>query len=557
MVAATRCRVTEYARAVIAGTIIAGELVRRACARHLADREHAAARGLHFDEAAAERAIEFYRLLPHIEGEWAQDQAAGIELEPWQAFIVGSLFGWKRADGARRFRTAYVEVARKNGKSTFAAPIGLLLAFFDGEPGAEVYAAATKKDQARIVWNKARQMVTRRPYLKDRIRAFVGNLHDERTASKFEPLGADEDTLDGLNIHGAIVDELHAHKTRGVVDVLETGTGARRQPLIVYITTAGYDRHSVCWSHHEYSRRVVDGTIADDTWFGYVAALDDGDDWRDPAVWPKANPNLGVSVKLDTLEAACRRAQEIPSEQQEFRRKRCNQWTESAERWLDLDAWDACSGEPVDPDSLIGRTCYGGLDLSSTLDLTSYALLFPEPDGGYTVLLRNFVPADNVRRRAERDRVPYQVWIDAGYITATPGNVVDYDAVEAAVLADWQRYDLKEVAIDRWNSTATQTRLAGEGVTVVPFGQGFASMTAPSKELERLVMEGKLRHGANPVLRWAAGNVVALHDPAGNIKPDKARSTERIDPIVAVIMALGRASLHTQSVYEERGLRTL
>ena len=549
--------VTAYAAAVACGDAVTGRLVRLAAARHLRDLETGHARGLRFDEGAAERAIQFYHLLPHIKGEWAKD-GAGMELAPWQAFIVGSLFGWKRTDGTRRFRTAYVEVARKNGKSTLAAGLGLWLAFLDGEPGAEVYAAATKRDQAKIVWGDARQMVLKTPDLRALIRPFTSNLHSESTASKFEPLGADADTMDGLNIHGAIVDELHAHSSRAVVDVLETATGARRQPLIFYITTAGYDRHSVCWSHHDYTIKVLEETYQDDTWFGFIAGLDEGDRWDDPAVWAKANPNLGVSVKVDDLERKCERARQVPAEQQAFRRLHCNEWTESSTRWLDLAAWDR-GNAPVDPEALTGRACYGGLDLSSTTDLTGLVLVFPDGAGGYDVLAYPFVPEEALAKRAERDRVPYPVWREQGHLTATDGNVVDYEVVETVITGLAERYDLRELAIDRWNSTATQTRLTAAGITVVPFGQGFASMTAPAKELERLVLEGRIRHGGHPVLRWCIGNTVVQQDAAGNIKPAKDKSTERIDLTVALVMALGRAMVHapTESVYEARGLRFL
>ncbi len=558
VLAPARSAVTAYADAVLSGRIVCGNLVRLACERHYRDLAEGESRGLYFDEASAQRAIQFFDFLPHIKGEWAA--AAGrLTLQPWQAFIVGSLFGWKRADGTRRFRTAYNELARKNGKSTMAAGIGLMLAFFDNEPGAEVYSAATKKDQAKIVWNDASNMVKRTPALRNRIKPFRDNLHSDATASKFEPLGADADTLDGLNIHGAIVDELHAHPSRKVVDVLETATGARRQPLLFYITTAGFDRHSVCWSHRDYSTRVLEGIVEDDSWFAFVAALDPGDDWRDPAVWPKANPNYGVSVKPEDMADKAKRAKEMPTAEQEFRRKHCNEWTESETRWLSLEAWDACNGE-VDEDALVGRICYGGLDLSSTTDLTALALVFPDDDGGYDVLIRAWVPEENIRKRAEKDRVPYPVWRNAGLLTATDGNVIDYDVVEATIAADAERYQLEELAIDRWNSTGTQTHLTTAGITVVPFGQGFMSMTAPTKELERLVMAGKIRHGGNPLLRWAASNVVVQTDPAGNIKPAKDKSTERIDPVVALIMAIGRAMVHEPdtSVYDSgQGILTI
>lgn len=555
---AAKHAVTAYAEAVISGKIVTGGLIRLACQRHLDDLEHGHQRGLRFDEAAADRVLGFFRFLPHIKGEWAQNGGL-LELEPWQEFIVGSLFGWKRRDGTRRFRTSYAEIARKNGKSALASGIGLFLAFFDDEPGAEVYAAATKRDQAKIVWGDARQMVIKTPALRQRLVAFVANLHHEASASKFEPLGADADSMDGLNIHGAIVDELHAHKTRAVVDVLETATGARRQPLIFYITTAGYDRHSACWSHHEYSIKVIEGIIQDDTWFAFVAGLDEGDEWADPKVWPKANPNLGISVKLDDLERKCDRAKQVPAEQNAFKRLHLNVWTEQAERWLDIVVWDRGKAA-VDADSLAGRFCFGGLDLASTTDIAALVLLFPDDAGGFDLVPYFWVPEDGIRRRAERDRVPYDVWADQGLIRPTPGNVIDYDAIRACLTDEVAlRYQLRELGFDPWNATQLVTQLMSDGLTCVPIRQGFASLTAPTKEFEKLVLAGKIRHGGNPVMRWMISNVAVTQDPAGNLKPDKARSSEKIDGVLATILALDRASRNDSghSVYEERELLVL
>jgi len=551
--APTESAVTAYAEDVIAGRIVAGRLVRLACERHIRDLETGEARGLYFDAEEAEHAIAFFGLLKHSKGEWAGQP---FILQPWQVFIVGCLFGWKRADGSRRFRTVYISVARKNGKSTLAAGIGLYMAFFDDEPGAEVYAAATKREQARIVWSEASRMVSKTPAMKKRITSFVGNLHVESTAQKFQPLGADADNMDGLNVHCAIIDELHAHKTRHMLDVLTTATGARRQPLIFVITTAGFDRNSVCWEQHDYSVKVLEGILPDDTFFCFVAGIDDGDDWRDEAVWPKANPNLNVSVKAEDLRTKCRRAQEVPGQQNAFRRLHLNEWTEQSERWLDMTTWDE-NGEPFDPTLLAGEACYAGLDLSSTKDLTALALWFLEQ---HKALMAFWVPEEGVRQRADRDRVPYDVWVREGYIEATPGNVVDYDIIRARVNELKQLYNIREIAIDRWNSTQLQTQLMGDGFTVVPFGQGFASMTAPTKEIERLVLERKLGHGGNPVMRWMASNVVAEQDAAGNLKISKAKSTEKVDGMTALAMAIGRAMVQEAepvSVYETRGVLTL
>lgn len=537
---------TAYARAVVAGDVVVSQLVKLAAERHLRDLDLGHTRGIWFDDAEARRVVAFCHGLRHSKGEWA---GQSFDLEPWQAFIVGCLFGWKRDDGTRRFRTGYVSVARKNGKTTLAAAVGLYLAFADDEPGAEVYAAATKRDQAKICWSEAHRMVKATPALNRIVRSFVNNLHNERTASKFEPLGADADSMDGLNIHGAIVDELHAHKTRNMVDVIETATGARRQPLIVYITTAGYDRNSVCWEFNEYAHRVLSGVFDDDSYFAFVAGLDDGDDWMDPAVWPKANPNLGVSVKPEKLTEECRKAKEVPGRQNAFRRLHLNEWTEQSNRWLDMTTWDASAGD-TDPDDLAGRECYAGLDLSTTQDITAFVAVFPDDDGAYDVLCRFWVPEDSIRERTRRDRVPYDVWAQQGWITPTEGNVVDYDVVQADIQTFHDQHIVREIPYDRYNAHSVVTRLGQEGATMVPFGQGYVSMSAPMREIERLVLSGKLRHGNNPVLRWMASNVAVSMDPAGNMKPDKAKSTERIDGIVALVMAIGRAMLHEPEASE-------
>lgn len=525
--------------------------------RHIDDLEHGADRGLRFDERLAARACAFFpRFLRHSKGEWA---GYPLHLEPWQQFIIWSLFGWLRDDGARRFRTAYMEVARKNGKTTLAAGIGLYLLDADGEPGAEVYTAATKRDQARIAHGEATRMVKASPLLRRRIRVYRDNLHVVETASKFEPLGRDADSMDGLNVHGAIVDEIHAHRTRDVWDVLDTATGSRRQPLIVGITTAGFDRQSLCWELHEYTEKVLDGALQDDSWFGAIYAIDDADnDPFDESIWPKANPNLGVSVKLDDMRRLAMKAREMPSALNSFLRLRLNRWTQAESSWINMDVWRE-NAAPVDADALKGRTCYGGLDLSSTTDITAFVLVFPPTGAGdrYHVLCRFWIPEDSMRERSLRDRVPYDAWVRDGYITATPGNVIDYDYVLAQIDEDAQRYDIAEIAFDRWGATRIVQDLEDAGMAVVQFGQGFSSMSSPTKELERLLLARKLAHGGNPVLSWMAGNVVVREDPAGNIKPDKGRSSEKIDGIVALIMALDRALRHTKaagSVYEERGL---
>lgn len=538
----------QYVNDVLNGKQVACQWVRLACQRHVNDLEHGSERGLWFDRKEADKVIAFFALLKHSKGEWA---GRPVILEPWQQFIIACLFGWKKADGTRRFKTAILEIARKNGKTLMAAVIGLYMMIADGEAGAEIYSAATKRDQAKISFDEATRMVKSSPAIAKLVRIYKDNIHIPDTASKFVPLGADSDTMDGLNVHCAIVDEIHAHKTRDTWDLLETATGSRRQPLMFGISTAGYDRKSLFYSQHEYTAKVLTGSIVDDSWFGITYTIDDGDDWRDENCWIKANPNLGVSKKLDDMQRKAARAKEMPSAQNAFMRLELDIWTQSETKWVPQPHWELCNGA-VDADGLRGRTCYGGLDLSSNTDVTAFVLVFPPQTTGdkYQVLCRFFIPLDSMHARTRRDRVPYEAWVRAGYINATTGNVIDYDFVLAQIDADKQTYDLQEIAFDRWGAAAIQTKLMelGGDKFMVQFGQGFASMNPAMKELEKQILGHTIAHGNNPVLNWMADNLVVQTDPAGNIKPDKEHSIERIDGMVALVMALDRASRH--QVYE-------
>jgi phage terminase large subunit-like protein len=500
----------------------------------------------------------FERLLHHVKGEWSGEV---FKLQPWQRELIGELFGWKRPDGSRRYRRAYIEIPRKNGKSTLAAGIGLLLLFADDEPGAEIYSAAADRDQAAIVFDVAKGMVESSPQLQRLAEVFKRSITVPATRSSYKVLSADAFTKHGLNAHGVIFDELHAQPNRELWDVLSTSMGARRQPLLVAITTAGYDRESVCWEQHEYARQVIAGVIEDPAFFGYIAAADEADDWTAPETWTKANPGLGVSVKLDYLETECRRAQNSPAYQNTFRRLHLNQWTQQETRWLDLAAWDRCA-MAVDAEELRGRRCYAGLDLASTTDIAALVLVFPpsEPEEPYQALPFFWIPGENLVEKGRRDRVSYDGWVRAGLMTATPGNVIDYETIRAAVELLGERYDIGDVAFDRWGAVQMSQQLEAAGFTMVAMGQGMQSMSPPTKELLRLVLDGRLAHGGNPVLRWMADNLVVQTDPAGNIKPNKAKSTAKIDGMVALIMALDRATRHgaaARSVYESRGLRVL
>jgi phage terminase large subunit-like protein len=545
-----------YQHGVLDGSIPAGKLIRQAVERHVRDLAEGPSRGLRFDRAAAEHVIQFFGFLKHSKGEWA---GQSFELAPWQQFILWVLFGWKRADGLRRFRTSYIELPRKNGKSTFAAGIGLYLLVGDAEPGAEVYSAATKRDQAKIVHSEATRMVKASASLSKMVRVYKDNLNIPETASKYEPLGADEDTLDGLNVHGAIVDEVHAHKTRGVVDVLDTATGARRQPLIFEITTAGHDQTSVCFEHHTYTTQLLEGSVADDAWFGFIATIDDGDRWDDPTTWAKANPNFGVSVKPDDLQRKCDKARQMPAAQNAFLRLHLDVWTQQVTRWIDLDLWDENAGE-VDLESLAGRTCYGGLDLASVSDLAAWSLVFPrdeDPDQ-VDILSRFWCPEARLTAKDNRYQSQYQAWARDGLLLTTPGNAVDYAFIKQQILEDASTYNLVDLNVDRlFQGMQTSLELQDEGLEVFGMGQGFLSMAAPMKEFERRMLGRKLHHGGNPILRWMAGNVAVRHDPADNLKPDKEASQAKIDGIVALVMALDRAmrrQAKKRSVYEDHGL---
>ena len=466
------------------------------------------------------------------------------------------LFGWRRQDGLRRFRTAYCAVPRKNGKSTLSAGLGLYLLVADGEQGAEVYSAATSRDQARIVFDEAKRMVQASPALRRRVEVLINNLHVKATASRFMPLSSDSSTMDGLNVHGAIIDELHAHKSRNVVDVLDTATGARRQPLLFEITTAGYDRHSICFEHHDYAIKVLDGILADDSWFAFIAAADDGDDWTDPEVWQKANPSFGALGQGGRSRAQgregdrpARGAERLPPHASERvdragraldRHGRLGRLRRSGRRWSGCAAGPAMAGStsrppPTSPRSpgcsrpMMTIRC-GGCSAATGCPRTTCAAA---PSATACPTTSGPARASSSRRRA---------------MSSTIG------VIEQRILADSALFQVREIAYDPWNATHIALRLQDRGPRMVEFRQGFRSMAAPTRELEKLIIAGQLAHGGNPVTRWMASNVAVAQDPAGNLKPAKDKSTERIDGIVALIMAIGRAMVAQEEPQPEYSL---
>lgn len=557
--------VTQYASDVVEGRIVAGPLVRLACKRHLADLVEGPKRGLFWDVAAAMRHINFFPdVLCLGEGEHG---GKPFNLEAWQKFIQGSLFGWKAPDGFRRFRTAYLEVGKGNGKTPMVGGTGIYMTGADGEAGAHCYAAATSLEQADLMFQDAVKMVQASPGLRERFtpsgKQKVFNLAHLASGSFFRRVSAEHRGLDGKRVHFGGIDEIHEHPTPFVVDKIRAGTKGRRQALIYEITNSGFDRNSVCWHHREYSEKVLNGHIENDSWFAYVCALDEGDDWKDEKVWIKANPNLDVSITRKYLREQVNEAIGMPSKENIVKRLNFCIWTEQSERWMPIDLWDTC-GTPIVIEDLVGESFLGAFDLASTQDIAAYSMLFPP--SAKSPLWRNiwkfYAPEAIVKKRKQEGRVPYDVWVRDGLITVTPGNVTDYDFIENDILKTAEKYKLVEVAYDRWNATQLVTHLqdklnSGDKERVVPFGQGFASMSAPTKELEKLILSGSYTHGGNPVARWMASNVAVKHDPAGNVKPDKEKSSDKIDGIVATVMALGRAMVmpvQGPSVYESRGL---
>ena len=564
---------TAYARAVVSGEIMTGRLARLACDRHLDDLRGGAARGLRFDCEAAAHAIEFFSFLRLIEGENA-DRV--FKLEPFQEFIVGSLFGWKGPDGYRRFRTAYVEIGKGNGKSPLAAGIGLYGLSCDKEQGAEVYAAAVTRDQAKIVFTDAEKMAKASPFLSAILTFNVSNLALLSANSYLRPVSSEARALDGKRVHMALIDEIHEHPNAMVVDKMRAGTKARRQSLIFEITNSGYDRNSVCWNHHEYSAKILQGVLENNSWFAYVCQLDpcekcaadgkdapnesceDCDDWRDESTWIKANPGLDVILPRKYLREQVEEALGMPSKQNIVRRLNFCQWTEQSVRWIPMADWDACPNK-IDLAALVGRPCFGGLDLSTKIDLAAWLKVFAptDEDPCWVWLCRFFVPGDNVRDRERRDRVPYSSWIKSGYIEATEGNVVDYGVIEDRIAEDSKLFSIQEIGFDPWNATQISTNLTEKGFTMVETRQGTATMNEPSKEFEALVRSHRINHGGNPVLRWNASNVAVHRDRNDNLIPDKEKSTERIDGIVAGLIAMARAIRNRapeKSIYETRGI---
>ena len=513
----------------------------------------------HYDTDRADRAVRFIESLKHTKGRWAGKR---FWLLPWQEQIIRDVFGIVDVHGNRQFRTAYVEIPKKNGKSELAAAVALYLLYADNEPSAEVYGAAADRQQASIVFDVARQMVDMTPALvkRSKIMAAGKRIVNYSNAGYYQVLSAEVGTKHGLNVSGLVFDELHSQPNRQLYDVLTKGSGnAREQPLYFLITTAGTDRESICYEVHMKALDILQGKKIDPSFYPVVYGLPDDADWNDEANWYKANPSLGYTIKIDRVRDAYKDALENPAEENVFRQLRLDQWVGSSVAWIPEHVYD--KGDiPIDIESLKGRDCYAGLDLSSTSDITAFVMVFP-PEAeweNYIVLPHFWLPRETLKLRVRRDHVPYDVWEKQGLFHITEGNVVDYNFVRKTINELAAEYHICEIGVDRWNATQLITDLDGDGFTMVPIGMGFKDMSPGMKELYKLLLEGKITHGGNPILRWMAGNVVAEIDAAENIKPSKKKATEKIDGIVALIMGLDRCIRHemTGSVYDDpdRGL---
>jgi len=513
----------------------------------------------HYDKAKADRAVKFIENLCHTKGKWAGKR---FWLLPWQEQLIRDIFGIVKPDGYRQFRTAFVEICKKVGKSELAAAVALYLLYADNEPSAEVYGAAADRQQASIVFDVARQMVEMSPALLKRSKLMTATkrIVNYGNSGYYQVLSAEVGGKHGFSVSGLVFDEIHTQPNRQLYDVLTKGSSdARQNPLHFIITTAGTDRHSIAYELHTKAVDILEGRRVDPTFYPVVYGLKDDEDWEDEANWYKVNPSLGYTVDIERLRDAYREAKQNPADEVTFKWLRLNMWVSSTVAWIP-DAIFMKGNEEIDLASLEGRNCYGGLDLSSTGDITALVLMFPprDEDEKYILLPFFWVPEETIPQRVKAASVPYDIWERQGYLLSTDGNVIHYDFIEKFINDLAEKYHIVEIAVDRWNATQMIQNLEGDGFTMVPFGQGFASMSGPTKDFYRLLMEGQIIHGGHPVLRWMAGNVVVDTDPAGNIKVTKAKSKEKIDGIVAAIMALDRCIRNQTepqgSVYDERGL---
>jgi phage terminase large subunit-like protein len=575
--------VTKYAQDVNSGAIIAGKYVRLACRRHIQNIENQESLGIIWRPDLAQKVFEFFLKFLSVE---ANNEAIGFNLEPFQKFIVGSLFGWLNVDGSRRYRDAYIEIGKGNGKTPMAAGIGIKGLIADGELSPEIYSAATMRDQASICFKDAVRMVQRSPQLAAVIEERVGSLNYEPKGGIFRPLSSEHKALDGKRPHIAIIDELHEHPSSMVVDKMRLGIKRRRNPLILRITNSGDDITSVCWAEHEYSTKILEGSLFNESWFAYICCLDENDDFTDYRVWIKANPGLGTILPIKYLQDTVKSAQGMPTKRNIVKRLNFCIWTEQHSVWIPQEQWQACN-DPIDYDSLLDRECWAGLDLSSKLDLTALVLVFRRPDESLDIELPDgpgekgeikkkrlnlnfsidilpffFIPESTMGEREREDRIPYRLWAEQGFIYPTPGNIIDYDFIYDYFKDEIApKYSVQQIGFDPYNAASFALNLQSEGFLMVEVRQGAQTMSEPSKIFQALIKGKKVRHGNHPVLNWNMSNIAAKEDKKENIFPYKQHEKKRIDGGIASIIALSRMVATPMSggtsVYESRGIITL
>jgi phage terminase large subunit-like protein len=510
----------------------------------------------YYDKEEAEKAVGFIEtFITHTKGQLA---GTPLILEPWQKKIVKDVFGWKnKKTKLRKYRMVFISVPRKNGKSTLTAAIGLYLLFADSERGSEIFSAAADRQQAGIMHEIAKQMILNNPELSKRAKIFRNSITNESKGNFYQAISSDSNTKHGFNANGILFDELHAQKTRDLWDTLLTSTGSRRQPLTIAITTSGYDRQTICYEIYQYAKDIRDGILEDESFYPVIYEAEDKDDIQDPEVWKKANPNYGISLRKDYMERESQRAIDTPSYLNTYKRLHLNIWTDSLTAWIGQKEWSECEGK-IDYDKLKGKKCWAGLDLASTRDVSALVLLFKE-DEKFIVVPYFFVPKDNAKKRSEKDKVDYVTWINQGHMIGTEGDVADYNFIKHKIMELATTYNIQSICYDRWNASQLIIDIQEEGINCDGFGQGYRSMSAPTKEFEKLILGKQILHDGNPVLNWMLSNVAIMEDPAGNIKCARNKSKDKIDGIISTIMSLGSFMTEedTDSVYDQRGLLIL
>jgi phage terminase large subunit-like protein len=545
----------EYADEVVSGALPACKWVRLACRRQIEDLKRQGKPGFpyRFDQKSAGRVCRFIENLKHIKGRLAD---SNIKLEAWQCFVLTTVFGWVHAEGERknrrRFRRAYIEVPRGNAKSTLSSGVGLYMLAADGEGGAECYSAATTRSQARIVFRDAQHMARKSKALMDELGVSVAahNIHVLKKAARFEALSAEGDTLDGLSIHYGCVDELHAHRDRTVFDALETGTGKRDQSLLWCITTAGTNRSGICYEQRTYLTKILDGVATDESTFGVIYTIDEGDVWFTEEAFAKANPNWGISVMPEVVGQLAAKAMQMPAAQNNFRTKHLCVWENADQAWMDMGAWDRCADPSLDLADFSGEKCLIGLDLATKTDIAAKAMLFRQEVDGvdhYYAFVQSYLPETAA---SDGRNSQYAGWEIEGRLTVTPGDVLDFQQIEDDLIEDSSRFQVEEIAYDPWQATQLAQRLQTQGASVIEFRNTVANFSAPMKELDALVRAGRFHHNGDPVLSWMVSNVVCHTDAKENIYPRKERAENKIDGVVALIMALGRALVRTTDAPE-------